>query len=235
MPASNVMSLAVDTTIAQDVEKAIEKEWEQPTSPGPLSPVLYLKEDKDTLAYEHDRQKYKKTLDRAKNKARKAFGWGNGGGSPRRASHTQPAPEKSIKAGEEDKELASEYFQVGNVQVQRRKNSVICAGPGFTEVKLADLVVLAAGEDNADDQAKGAAKKRRTRVGKGGLDGEYEVVPHVRSVIVLEDQNAPDMDWEDWECVDDESSDDGAEKKISAKTTYATIAAAALEGTVEAK
>ncbi|KAJ2917844.1 hypothetical protein MD484_g2541, partial [Candolleomyces efflorescens] len=232
MPASNVMSLAIDTTIAQDAEKAIGKEeWEQPTSPGPLSPVLYLKEDKDTLAYEHDRQKYKKTLDRARNKARKAFSWGNNGGSPRRASHVQPAPERSIKAGEEDKELASEYFQVGNVQVHRRKNSVICTGPGFTEVKLADLVVLAAGEDDGDDQAK-AAKKKRTRVGKGGLDGEYEVVPHVRSVIVLEDQNAPDMDWDDWECVDDESSDDGAEKK---KTTYATIAAAALEGTVEAK
>ncbi|KAJ2930440.1 hypothetical protein H1R20_g6653, partial [Candolleomyces eurysporus] len=205
MPASKMISLAVDTDMAQDAENALMKEeWEQPTSPGPLSPVLYLKEDKDTLAYEHDRQ--------------------NGSGSPRRASHGQPVPERNIKAGEEDKELASEYFQVGNVQVQRRKNSVVCSGPGFTEVKLAELVVLAAAPDENGDQAKGATKKKRTRVGKGGLDGEYEVVPHLRSVIVLEDQHAPEMDLDDWECVEDESSDDGAEKK---KTTYATVAAAA--------
>ncbi|RXW24534.1 hypothetical protein EST38_g1312 [Candolleomyces aberdarensis] len=225
MPASNMISLVVDTDIAQDAENALMKEeWEQPTSPGPL----YLKEDKDTLAYEHDRQKYKKTLDRAKSRAKKAFSWGNSGsGSPRRASHGQPAPERNIKAGEEDKELASEFFQVGNVQVQRRKNSVVCSGPGFTEVKLAELVVLAAAPDENGDQAKGATKKKRTRVGKGGLDGDYEVVPHLRSVIVLEDQHAPEMDLDDWECVEDESSDDGAEKKVLGKTTYATVAAAA--------
>lgn len=103
---------------------------------------------------------------------------------------------------------------------KRRDSSLISTPvrvePAKREVKLEELIVTT-------PQKKAAGRKMR--------DGDFEVVPHVRAVIVLDDSaDVHDMDVDEaWEHVtldndDDEasSSSDGGEP-----VSYAKIAAAA--------
>jgi hypothetical protein len=207
-----------------------EKEEQDATSLSPPVGLLYTKEDKDTLAYEHDRARHMKTLDRARTKAKKAFAWGNGSAltaSKRRDgsyAHTRgksPKPPVSEEARkdskEEGRELASEYQPIGAGGLGRPKkdSAVFGAGTPFADVKLADLVVFASSKKS---------KKGNGPVGKGGLDGDFEIIPHVRSVIVLEDGVGNGELDEGWECVQVEESG-----QMGPGKSYAKVAAAALE------
>lgn len=215
-----------------------------PLSPTPEAAFLY---SKDTLAYEHDRAAHKKTLDRARNKARKAqafklkFGWGGlptVGGRGRvegQGDEVSRVTKRKVVVGDEDRELAADAnYYLGRVGWggQERKTKVELdlgssafwnsGGRRFTEVRLADLVVL------ASEGVKG--NRRKGRLGKGGLDGEFEVVPHMRSVIVLDEQQFAsggiDLLGDAWECVEDESGEDSEEAKE--RKSYAKVAAAAM-------
>ncbi|THV00601.1 hypothetical protein K435DRAFT_854530 [Dendrothele bispora CBS 962.96] len=82
-----------------------------------------------------------------------------------------------------------------------------------SEVKLADLI------------SSKSVRKPRVRKGK---DSDYEVVPHVRSVIVLDDIMARDVSFDEpWEHVEhsdsDDSSSDSVARKEQTKKTYADI------------
>lgn len=207
----------------------VEKDSSNTDTLSPPLDILYTKEDKDTLAYEHDRARHMKTLDRARTKARKAFGWGNASAqytSKRDGSHGRgksPVVEEAENFGKggrnEGRELAGEYHPVG-VKVNSPKQNqefVWSTGTPFSEVRLADLIVLAAG-------TTGGSQRRKRGGAKGGLDGDFEIIPHVRPVIVLEDGVGHGELEEGWECVQAEED----EKKGLGKT-YARVAAAAME------
>ncbi|KAF5332866.1 hypothetical protein D9611_005180 [Ephemerocybe angulata] len=236
--------MAAPTTAPSKTLRISTKPTEDSTqTPAPLPPLLYLKEDKDTLAFEHDRQKAKKTLDRARTKARKAFG---GWGTPHRASSRDRDREsrtngnagqeaRRVVAGLEDRELAgllSSPAETRDVQQDGMPLPVGVRETPFTEVRLADLVLLAAsaGEVPAVKGSGRRARGTKGGVGKGGLDGEFELVPHVRSVIVLDEQQFQgQVGWEDgWDVVESSeselSSDDGALGR-GAKASYAKVAA----------
>ncbi|TFK18704.1 hypothetical protein FA15DRAFT_244089 [Coprinopsis marcescibilis] len=208
-----------------------EQHENQVQSP-PLSPLLHVREDRDALAMEHDRQKYLKTIDRARNKARKAFGMdkkrsnskarggaGTGGpGENQRPHHHHGAQERSVTVGD-DKEVDFWLPSYGGITVTTPPGYPLSVSDNTAtntsvEMRLADLVY--------------APNARKTRKKKsGGLGGEYEVVPNVRSVIVLDehqfvvrDPTADLDDGEAWECIEDE--------KVERKVTYASVAAAAL-------
>lgn len=222
MSAPTVARLSMTFTTPPALSE--KKGQNAPLSP-PVIDLLYTKEDKDTMAYEHDRARQMKALDRARTKAKKAFTWGNGAsrtgtkrrdGSYAHARGKSPRPPLSEEASkdtkEEGRELASEYRPIGmNGSGRTKANSLVYnVGTPLTEVKLADLVVFAG--------------SRKTKKEKGGLDGEFEIIPHVRSVIVLEDGVGSDELDEAWECVQVE---DNAAK---AGKTYARVAAAGMEG-----
>ncbi|KAF6748450.1 hypothetical protein DFP72DRAFT_820379 [Ephemerocybe angulata] len=216
--------MAAPTTAPSKTLRISTKPTEDPTqTPAPLSPLLYLKEDKDTLAFEHDRQKAKKTLDRARTKARKAFG-GWGAAHPpssrdrdrERTNGNAGQEARRVVAGLEDRELAGLLSSPAETRIVQQDGMPLPVGvrkTPFTEVRLADLVLLAAS------------------AGEGGLDGEFELVPHVRSVIVLDEQQFQgQVGWEDggWDVVESSeselSSDDGALGK-GVKASYAKVAA----------
>lgn len=217
-----------------------EKDSSNTDSLSPPIDILYAKEDKDTLAYEHDRARHMKTLDRARTKARKAFAWGNASQSKthqRDGSHGRgksPRPPVALvedsaslrtKGGkdEEGRELAGEYQPVGVKSGTPKQNQEFVWSTGaspFSEVRLADLVVLAAGTTGGQRKKRGGHA-----AGKGGLDGDFEIIPHVRSVIVLEDGVGLNGELDEgWECVQAEEDEKKGVK------SYARVAAAALEG-----
>ncbi|KAG2022629.1 hypothetical protein CC2G_000364 [Coprinopsis cinerea AmutBmut pab1-1] len=159
---------------------------------------------------------------RARNKARKAFSsvthantpaTGRRSNSKTRAGAQQQrhhgARERSVAVGDEDWVAASEEG-VTPAAVNCVSSAEYFDAPSV-EVKLADLV-----------QTKKARKK-------GGLGGDYEFIPHIRSVIVLDETNATgrktrDMVVDDdendaWECIDDDMVPG------KQKVTYASIAA----------
>lgn len=223
---STAASISSSTTAPVAVEK------KDSSNSIPSSPLGFV--DKDTLAYEHDRARHMKTLDRARTKARKAFAWGNMSGSghhgsKRDGSHgrgdkgarSPMVDEASLrKAGkDEGRDLAGEYQPIGVKSTTPKQNQefVWSTGSTFSEVRLSDLVVLAAG-------STGNRSKRGRGGGKGGLDGDFEIIPHVRSVIVLEDGVGNGELDEGWECVQAEDQ----ERKALGKS-YARVAAAALE------
>ncbi|KAJ3495943.1 hypothetical protein NMY22_g19874 [Coprinellus aureogranulatus] len=148
-----------------------------------------------------------KTLDRARTKARKAFAWGNssslkakGGdnGSYGKGKSPRPPLEDVHRNDSEGRDPAGEYQPIGakspGLKQDTSKEFVWSTGPTpFSEVRLADLVVMAS--------STGHRKKKGVHAGKGGLDGEFEIIPHVRSVIVLEDGIGNGELDEGWECV----------------------------------
>jgi hypothetical protein len=192
--------------------KVEEAESIRPTASSPLlTPSTNLK---DLRAFEHNRQRVKKAADVAKMRARKAAAV-----DPSRvikSSKDCPLPSQKEKLlREEDVDALDGFFSPTLTLdgTKRRESLITPFEPVKREVKLEDLVVT---------PQKKAGRKTR--------DGDFEVVPHVRAVIVLDDNaDVHDMDVDEaWEHVtldndDDEasSSSDGGEP-----VSYAKIAAA---------
>ena len=213
MPATKIASAPAH----KDSAKKLDDQFDSPS-------FVYHKEDKDTLAYEHDRQKYMKTLDRARNKARKAFTWNSNAPALGGGKRSGAKPRSLVGGGEaaEAADLAREYL----TPASEKQNFVYYTGATpLTEVKLADLVVLA-GDEGTARVARGKKKGL-----KGGLDGDFEVIPAMPSVIVLDEKDftVPDVNAEEaWECIDDE---DVGEKETKVKASYAKVAASAFKET----
>lgn len=146
---------------------------------------------KDARAYEHERQRLKKAADFVKMRSRKARGteWSGNRAYQRSASVASTTPsEKGRRLQEEDSEdgdvegpvlLDSRPENMGVVPLMAEPSP----RPPRYEVRLADFIR--------------AGKPRKP---KG--HGDFEVIPHIRSVIVLDD-NTPDEFGEDepWEYV----------------------------------
>jgi len=130
-------------------------------------------------------------------RARKALGaWG------RVYSFTGRRGSGAVSRQQQDTQLKDEEVDVeslslslsDSVQGDPHVRNVIKAKPTLTEVKLADLVTF---------------RSSKSRKGSG-WEGDFEVVPHVRSVIVLDDVAVRDLEVDEpWEHVDGEDTDNG--------------------------
>ncbi|KDQ62919.1 hypothetical protein JAAARDRAFT_188558 [Jaapia argillacea MUCL 33604] len=160
-------------------------------------------------AYEHDRQRVKKTEDFARTKERKERGKtlfqslrsrkdapGKDSGAKERrgpnvASVWNTDEDRDISPLSPDTtvdEVSPPSLACGDIKVDK------------VEVKLEDLI----------------ATGRKTRKPKGSSDADYEVVPHVRSVIVLPDDFTDgDLELDEpWEHVSSSEDDDETKSKI---------------------
>jgi len=163
-----------------------------PSSPDP----------KDVRAYEHDRQRVKKAAKRVLMKARKERVWTMCKGAAYDKSKCSCCQsDKGKRLGSTDVKALLDNDVVGDVAFleapRHRSNSGPTLGSQpFTgiasatrDVKLADLVT--------------AGKPKKSK------DQEFEFIPHIRSVIVLDDIPGDDKDSEEpWEHVQEDELDE---------------------------
>ncbi|KAF5346115.1 hypothetical protein D9758_009953 [Tetrapyrgos nigripes] len=222
-PATSPDSENPSTTTSSDQSDASE--------PQSLSQTFYpsLAALKDQRAYEHERQRSKKAADLAKAKARKGQWSLLTYDSKRvsqilsRSSSTRSwTPEKSKRLRPEEATIAEALALDGipGVTGLVHDNAHVRGGgddaSAKPEVKLADLI------------SSESVRKPRARRGK---DSDYELIPHVRSVIVLDDITTRDVSFDEpWEHIDHSDSEDstsssepGAHKKKDSPKTYASI------------
>jgi len=145
---------------------------------------------KDIRAYEHDRQKAKKEAELVKRKARNSPRWPRPLYGSKIHSSSPPAlsgKHERLKVEDLDSLEGVEY----DADVRRVPHSLPSRGVIHkTEVKLTDLIT--------------------PRKPRKGNDGDFEVIPHVRSVIVIDDFVGLDPSVEEpWECIYGQCEEDG--------------------------
>jgi len=175
------MSLRASPTVAPRLPSIPAKAPEtQPTQnleknrQGAISPTFSF--SKDARAYEHDRQRVKKAAELVKMRMRKS----QSKASKLHMLTTVPS-EKTKRLNREDVDIPDLPLPTES------KHLAHWVEPRLTEirneVKLADLIV--------------SRKPRKS------TEGDFEVVPHVRSVIVLDDSITPDIELDEpWEHVE---------------------------------
>ncbi|KAG6811272.1 hypothetical protein H0H92_008266 [Tricholoma furcatifolium] len=195
------------------------------TAPGPCQSPPPLPSLKESRTVEHDRQRLKKAATFLKSKARKAHSQATqaqaqlpGEGDRWAAKHAQGAGARGVKTAllrvDSDRDDGEEYaVEENEVEWGAAAVPLRMGGPGphadanvhKVEVPLADLLIA-----------------RKPRHGRDRYP-DFELVPAVRSVIVLDDASVvPEPDFEEpWEHV--YASD--AEEGRSPELTYAKIAA----------
>jgi hypothetical protein len=209
--------------------KVEEAESIRPTASSPLlTPSTNLK---DLRAFEHNRQRVKKAADVAKMRARKAAAV-----NPSRVIKSPrdcplPSQKEKLLREEDVDALDGVFAPTLTLDGTKRRESLITPfEPVKREVKLEDLVVTPQKKAGRKTRGKLASVLASATLTFEYVDGDFEVVPHVRAVIVLDDNaDVHDMDVDEaWEHVtldndDDEasSSSDGGEP-----VSYAKIAAA---------
>ncbi|KAF5316347.1 hypothetical protein D9619_006539 [Psilocybe cf. subviscida] len=241
------LTSAAHSTSDEENIKPAQEEVEPPSSPLPLSgSILGSKvQERDTRAYEHERQRNKRAAERAANRARKAtyagpFGVQSSAREGREANRkTRGRVEVevdedvqtvgkgiSVLAGTLIEGLSGANSSAGitaiarananairSVDAKRQASSSVQKGDDIREVTLSDLVV------------QSQRKARKTKV------DDYELVPAVRTVIVLDDMPSEDMDLDEpWEHVALSSEDNNGKEVANGRLgehSYAAIAAAA--------
>lgn len=241
-----LVSIAHSTSDEENIKPA-QEEPEPPVSPLPLSgSILGSKvHERDMRAYEHERQRTKRAAERAASRARKAAYAGPFGiqSSAREGRETnrktrgraEVEVDEDVQAvGKGVSAFAGNLIEglsganpsagiatiarananaIRSVDAKRQANSPAEKDNDTREVTLSDLVVLS------------QRKARKTKV------DDYELVPAVRTVIVLDDMPADDMELDEpWEHVALSTEDDNGKKIANGKVgehTYAAIAAAA--------
>jgi len=192
-------------------DKAAELESTRSTATSPMSTPH---PSKDLRAMEHSRQRTRKTADLVKKRARKeqarsstpkaveakrssSGGAGHGHG---------PARKGKLLTEDELEMLDPTPLSASKNSTLLLEESANSAEVVRNEVKLTDLIVA-----------------RKARKGK---DGDFEVVPHIRSVIVLDDNISHDAEPDEpWEHIDFDDEDDEAELSYAqiAKLTVQTV------------
>ncbi|KAK1218744.1 hypothetical protein PQX77_018541 [Marasmius sp. AFHP31] len=181
----------------------------QPSESEPLSLSMTSFSTKDQRAYEHDRHRSKQKQSRELSLGRKTFG---SVGSGRRwlpipsftaaglSGWKDKGAGKPASGTDDVTSEAGEDWVETHGEVVREQEQATFAG---REAKLADLVV---------------SVRKPSKV--KGRDLDFEFIPHVRSVIVLDDiiqtKDVPATVDEPWECVG------GEDEK---KETYANVVA----------
>ncbi|KAF8079205.1 hypothetical protein FPV67DRAFT_1467872 [Lyophyllum atratum] len=170
------------------------------------SPVIPdIKEDR---AREHERQRHKKASGFVKTQARKELQAQGGFTVKPYERHSTPrtvarfeddGEEPACEESEVDWDDVSSPVRSPRVEQEREPVS------GRPEVPLADLLI--------------------SRKPRHGREPDFEVVPPIRSVIVLDDSAAPDIDFnEPWEHVYADDSDASEPHAHEREPSYAKIA-----------
>jgi hypothetical protein len=210
----------VTPTICDSCSMELEKEM-----PSTLTPSA---NPKDVRAYEHDRQRVKKAAERVLTKARKER-WSMCKGAVYDKTKCSCQSDKGKRLESKDVKVLVDGDVLQNVPGAfpktgrpRRSDSF---GPlpfkGPRDVKLADLVT--AGKPK---KSKGTCPSSQIFLFHGTqetTEGDFEVVPHIRSVIVLDDFSGDEKDVEEpWEHI--QLGDDFDEKLINGPS-YAEVVA----------
>ncbi|CAA7264917.1 unnamed protein product [Cyclocybe aegerita] len=206
---------------------------EDPIASRPLSPLLSNKDnERDVRAYEHDRQRTKRAAERAMKRAKKA----GGPGAPCHGCHggkgvTADRKTRGRVAGDAatNAEVDADV-DVPPVGFTKSLPAGMGFGAGMLErANLVAMVEEAVGIDRKvsllDFVVTSSRKPRKAK------DDDFEFIPPVRSVIVLDDMaETRDMDVDEpWEHVDDDfdgtdaskASDAGSDK--DAEPSYAEV------------
>jgi len=216
-PAQDVIVTAGNNAAATDIRRTAPADENTPTMPNRLSV-------KDDRAYERERQRVKKVEDLAKMRARKAQGswserWYGSGRRVPTSSRRALTRSTVLDGGVYDGVLPD----LGSGAIKHDKPVLSPSSVG--EINLSDLITT----------------KRTTKTRKHAgafvplfyiivvltlihlwLDSEFELVPHVRSVIALDDITTHDFTVnEPWEHVD---LDDFNESKAT-PVSYANVLA----------
>ncbi|EKM84283.1 hypothetical protein AGABI1DRAFT_89015 [Agaricus bisporus var. burnettii JB137-S8] len=186
--SSNASSLTQTDSVPEENGKA-------GVAASPLTPSSKPTFHKADRAYEHERQRLKKAADFVKMRTKKAHhgttlssskGHARNSSSSLTESGTRLGEKEDYEQDDIDGQVLSDSWKenIGFVAVAIEQ-------PSRYEVKLADLLRVG----------------KKPRKSKGAND--FEVIPHIRSVIVLDD-NTPDeltID-EPWEHVNDPDTED---------------------------
>ncbi|KAK2460104.1 hypothetical protein APHAL10511_007870 [Amanita phalloides] len=166
-----------------------------------LPTIVASNVSKEVRAYEHSRQRVKKTAETASLRVRKLAS----ATKQLSLSHPRTPTNKVLKGTRISDDIADLDDPVvldithGDEQPELLK--------GRLEVSLADFIV--------------------TRKSRKGIDNDFEVIPHVRSVIILDDNQPHDIEidepWEYITGVEEDQGRSGSTKPIS----YAMVAAQA--------
>lgn len=187
----------------------------------PSSPPIIVPNHKESRAWEHDRQRLKKTADLVKTKARKAQGWAPSRGiDPKTGLDTLDDDRAVLEASEHDLDEVVPAPALGTTTTHL---DYALSAPR-TEVQLADLLI-----SKKPRHGRGMYISSTYRVFCGAhadaianyTAGDFEVIPHIRSVIVLDDNMTPDLDFDEpWEHIYATEDDE----HTSHEPSYATIA-----------
>lgn len=202
---------AQPTNVLSEVEKA--RLTTSPTIPSSKLP-------KDARAYEHERQRLRKAADFVKMRARKAqqgAGWAgtkahHRTGSGRSYSGSTTPSEKGGRLREEDaEEDEGEGLVLSDSWKENLGVTTVAADQPRYEVKLADLI-----RPGKPRKPKGsyclpqANPISNTHYSLG--DSDFEVIPHIRSVIALDDNTPDELDVDEpWEHIYNTDSEDNKE------------------------
>jgi hypothetical protein len=211
--------------------------------------------DRDTRAYEHERQKVKHAGEWAKRRARKTTIGVTAVGRPAgvRAAHAGRQA-KSLKGGKAGLEVDDGYAVTPHTEYTTAKR---CDGLG---AGLLTKVSLTPSEDGRTDASKTGSgvrvnlseiimlSQRKPRKPNGTFltlvpsivdqleklkmidlftADDFEVIPHIRSVIALDDDANHDMDLDEpWEHIYDNNGEGKASDGVSkfGRLTYARVA-----------
>ncbi|RDB19493.1 hypothetical protein Hypma_013456 [Hypsizygus marmoreus] len=171
----------------------------------PVTPSPILPNTKENRAWEHDRQRVRKAADFVKAKARKGQA-----GSMTQTKFCGPRKfDDKVVHDESEVEVLDAVDDVSPPVADRSRVSrptptddgIMPLSARRSEVQLADLVT---------------SKKPRH-----GREVDFEVIPHIRSVIVLDDNIPPDLDFDEpWEHIygvdDDQTTHEPSYAKIAA-------------------
>jgi len=153
-----------------------------------------LSSPKDLRAYEHDRQRVKKAADLVKMRARKGQGWTSKLHDSKKDSGAGLPSEKGKRLTDEEVDSLEGVIALGDSRGDLRDEVV--SSDLRSEVKLADLVT--------------------SRKPRKGQEGDFEVIPHIRSVIVLDDIVSQDLVIDEpWEHIYGNDEEDASAKGLS--------------------
>jgi len=190
--------------------------------------------DRDARAYEHERQRVKHAGEWAKRRARKTTIGGTAVGRPARARAAHAGRQaKSLKGGKVELEVDDGYVVTPQGRDTEYTTAKMCDG---SSAGLLTKVSLPPSEDGRTDAFKAdqgvkinlseiiMLSQRKPR--KPNAD-DFEVIPHIRSVIALDDVANHDMDLDEpWEHIyvnnGEGKASDGASK--FGRLTYARVA-----------
>jgi len=195
------------------------------TSPG-------QDKDRDARAYEHERQRLKHAGEWAKRRARKTTIDGTATGRPAgaRAAHTGRQT-KSLRGGKAGLDVDDGYAVTPKGRDTDHTTAKMCNGLGARLLTKGPLPPSEDGRTNAIKADSGVKvnlseimmlSQRKPR--KPNAD-DFEVIPHIRSVIALDDiAIVQDMDLDEpWEHIyGEEKASDGVSK--FGRLTYARVA-----------